>query len=60
MIVIDDCLCRCSKDGTVNKLQKSLLNMCFMLDCIIVNGLCNSYIDREFTYVSPHSSSVID
>ena len=31
-----------------------------MLDRVIINGLCNSDIDGEFTYVSPYSSSVID
>ena len=51
---------RRSKDRTVNKVGKSLLNMCFMLDCIIVNGFCDSDVDGEFTYVSPHGSSVID
>ena len=56
----DASLGRRSKDRTVHKFGKSLLNMCFMLDCIIVNGFYNSDVDGEFTYVSPHGSSVID
>ena len=31
-----------------------------LLDCVIVNGFCNSDANGEFTYVSPHGSSVID
>ena len=31
-----------------------------MLDCVIVNGFCDSDVDGQFTYVSPHGSSVID
>ena len=57
---IDACLGRRSKDRMINKFGKSLRNMCFMLDCIIVNVFCNSDVDGEFTYVSPHGSSVID
>ena len=58
----DDGVCRyrCSKDSTVNNFGKSLLNLCFMLDCVIVNGFCNGDANGEFTYVSPHGSSVID
>ena len=55
-----DCTCRCSKDSIVNNFGKSLLNLCFMLDCVIVNGFCDSDVDGQFTYVSPHGSSVID
>ena len=55
-----DCRYRCSKDNIVNNFGKSLLNLCFMLDCVIVNGFCNSDGNGEFTYVSPHGSSVID
>ena len=45
----------------MNNLGKSLLNLCFMLDCVLVKGFCNSAADGEFTaYVSPHDSSVID
>ena len=44
------------KDIVVNNFGKSLLNLCFMFDCVILNS------DRsgEYTYVSPHGSSVID
>ena len=31
-----------------------------MLDCVIVNEFCNSDASGEFTYVSPHDSSVTD
>ena len=31
-----------------------------LLDCVIVNGFCNSDANGEFTYVSPHGSRVID
>ena len=47
---------RQSKDTVVNNFGKSLLNLCFMFDCVILNS------DRsgEYTHVSPHGSSVID
>ena len=44
----------------MNNFEKSLLNLCFMLDCVIVNEFCNSDANGEFTYVSPHESSVTD
>ena len=57
-----DCRYKCSKaNNIVNNFEKSLLNLCFMLDCVIaVNEFCNSDANGEFTYVSPHESSVTD
>ena len=51
---------RRSKDTVVNNFGKSLLNSCFMFDCVILNGCCNGNRSGEYTYVSPHGSSVID
>ena len=55
-----DVLYRYSMDKGVNNFGKSLLNLCFLLDCRIVNGSCSSDKCGDFTYVSPHGSSVID
>ena len=44
----------------VNSFGKSLLNLCFLLDCVILNGCCNGDRKGEYTYVSPHGSSAID
>ena len=52
-----DCGYRCSKDNTVNNLGKSLLNLCFMLDCVIVNEFCNSDANGEFR--PPHNESLV-
>ena len=51
---------RRSKDTVVNNFGKSLLNSCFMFDCVILNGCCNGNRSGEYTYVSPHGSSVTD
>ena len=48
------------KDIVVNNFGKSLLNLCFMLDCLILNGCCDHDRSGEYTYVSPHGSSVIN
>ena len=42
-----------------NSFCKSVLNLCFMLGCVILNGCCNGDRSGEYTYVSPHGSSVI-
>ena len=55
-----DVLYRYSMDKGVNNFGKSLLNLCFLLDCRIVNGSCGSDKCGDFTYVSPHGRSVID
>ena len=39
----------------VNSSGKSLMNLCFLLDCVILNGCCND--DRK---VLPHGSGAID
>ena len=44
----------------VNNFGKSLLNLCFMLDCLILNGCCDHDRSGEYTYVSPHGSSLIN
>ena len=46
---------RRSKDTVVNSSGKSLMNLCFLLDCVILNGCCND--DRK---VLPHGSGAID
>ena len=51
---------RSLKDTVVNSFGKSLLNLCFLLDCVILNGCCNGDRKGEYTYVSPHGSSAID
>ena len=51
---------RSSKDTVVNSFGKSLLNLCFLLDCVILNGCCNGDCKGEYTYMSPHGSSAID
>ena len=51
---------RRSEDIVVNNTGKSMLNLCFMLDCVILNGCCNGDRSGEYTYVSPHGSSVTD
>ena len=51
---------RSSKDPVVNSFGKSLLNLCFLFDCVILNGCCNGDREGEYTYVSPHGSSAID
>ena len=60
----DDIRCdwadRLSKDIVLNNIGKSLLNLCFMLDCLILNGCCDHDRSGEYTYVSPHGSSVIN
>ena len=56
----DDIMCRNSKDNTVNNFGQSLLDMCFLFNCVILNGLCKNATSGDFTYVSPHGSSVID
>ena len=45
---------RSSKDTMVNSFGKSLLNLCFLLDCVILNGCCNGDRKVEYTHVSPH------
>ena len=44
----------------VNNFGKSLLNLCFMLDYVILNGCCNGDCSGEYTYVLPQGSSVTD
>ena len=45
----------------MNNLGKSLWNLSFMMDCVLVEGFCNSAADGEFTaWMSPHGSCVID
>ena len=44
----------------VNNLGKSLFNLCFALDCVILNGCCNGDRGGEYMYVLPHGSSVIN
>jgi len=56
----DDVSCRVSQDKVVNAFGRSLLNFCFMFDCLISNGCCAGDVDGDFTYVSPHGCSVID
>ena len=51
---------RRSKDTVVNNFGESLMNLYFMLDCVIVSGFCYSDADRGFAYVSPHGSYVIN
>ena len=51
---------RNSKDTFINSFGQSLLNLCFMFDCTILNGFCTEDPNGEFTYVSPHGCSVID
>ena len=51
---------RRSKYTVVNNCGKSLLNLCFMLDCVILNGCCDGDRSGIYTYVSPHGSSVIN
>ena len=40
---------RSSKDTMVNSFGKSLLNLCFLLDCVILNGCCNGDRKGEYT-----------
>ena len=40
---------RSSKDTVVNSFGKSLLNLCFLLDCVILNGCCNGDRKGEYT-----------
>ena len=44
----------------VNSFGESLLNLCFLLDCLILDGCCNGDRKGEYTYVSPQGSSAID
>ena len=44
---------RSSKDTVVNSFSKSLLNLCCLLDCVILNGCCNGDRKGEYKYVSP-------
>ena len=41
---------RSSKDTVVNSFAISLLNLCFLLDCVILNGCCNGDCKGEYTY----------
>lgn len=49
---------RSSKDTVVNSFGKSLLNLCFLLDCVILNGCCNGDRKGEYTYVH-HTAAVL-
>ena len=51
---------RQSKDIVVNNFGKLPLTLCFMFECVILNGCCNGDRSGEFTYVPLHGSSVID
>jgi hypothetical protein len=51
---------RSSKDTVINTFGRSLLNLCYLLDCLILNGYCPGDNEGEFTFVSPNGSSVID
>ena len=51
---------RQSKDGSINKFGKSLLDFCFLFNLYIMNGFCPSDADGEFTFVSTQGCSVID
>ena len=51
---------RCSKDSVINNFGRSLLNLCFLLNCVIVNGYCPSDREGHFTFVSPNGCSVDD
>ena len=43
-----------------NSFGKSVLNLCFILGCVILNGCCNGDRGGEYMYVLPHGSSVIN
>ena len=51
---------RPSKDIVLKKIGNSLLTLCFMLDCVILNNCCNGDRRGEYIYLSPHGSSVTD
>ena len=51
---------RRTKDIGVNNFGFSLLNLCIAVDGVILNGFCDDDRAGEFTYVSPHGSSLID
>ena len=48
------------KDIVVNNFGKSLMILCFMIDCAFLNSCCKGHRSEEYTYVSPHGSCVID
>ena len=51
---------RYSKDKFINGFGNSLLDFCYVHDLVIMNGYCKGDPFGDFTYISPHGSSVID
>jgi hypothetical protein len=51
---------RSSEDLNVNTFGRQLLELCEMLNCIILNGLKNAGFDAKFTYISQSGASVDD
>ena len=51
---------RFSEDLIVNVFGRQLLELCEMLDCVILNGLKKADFDGKFTYVSQSGASVSD
>ena len=51
---------RRSDDTELNMFGRQLLEVCEMLQCIILNGMCAKGFDDSLTYVSSTGGSVID
>ena len=51
---------RHSKDNTLNKFGKSLIDLCCEMNMHILNGRCKGDEDGEITFVAAQGKSVID
>ena len=51
---------RHSKDNTLNKFGKSLIDLCWEMNMRILNGRCKGDEDGEITFVAAQGKSVID
>ena len=51
---------RCSEDMVLNGYGKLMLNMCCALELVILNGVCNGYLQGRYTHISETGNSVND
>ena len=57
---MDIVLSRRSHDKQTNQFGESLLELCNIFDCVLLNGLVEHGFDGSSTYASTHGTSVID
>ena len=53
IVSTDNFMKRCSKDHVISDFGKSFLDLCFLLDLVILNGFCHGDMDGDFTFVAP-------